>query len=109
MADYKLSSIYYSPCGYWRGLAAVKKLSAAAKVSEAYARSWLKRQAVWQIYLPARGIFRDRCSKKIAHVRSWHVHRADLLFLPHDRVGRKTYTYALTVVDVASRYNEAEP
>src|SRR6202042_1834397 len=37
------------------------------------------------------------------------VHQADLLFLPHDRVGRKTYKYALTVVDVASRYKEAEP
>ena len=39
------------------------------------------------------------------------VHQADLLFLPHDRLPRcrKTYKYALTVVDVASRYKEAEP
>ena len=37
------------------------------------------------------------------------VHQADLLFLPHNRVGRKTVSYALTVVDVASRYKEAEP
>ena len=39
------------------------------------------------------------------------VHQADLLFLPHDRPerGRKLYKYALTVVDVASRYKEAEP
>ena len=39
------------------------------------------------------------------------VHQADLLFLPHDSLprGRKTYKYALTVVDVASRYKEAEP
>ena len=29
--------------------------------------------------------------------------------MPHDRRGRKTYKYALTVVDVASRYKEAEP
>ena len=35
------------------------------------------------------------------------VHQADLLFLPHDRVRRKTFRYALTVVDVASRYKEA--
>ncbi|KAL9954920.1 hypothetical protein ACROYT_G042506 [Oculina patagonica] len=37
--------------------------------------------------------------------------KADLLFLPHDRLprGRKVYKYALTVVDVASRYKEAEP
>ena len=38
------------------------------------------------------------------------VHQADLLFLPHDKLprGRKVYKYALTVVDVASRYKEAE-
>ena len=37
------------------------------------------------------------------------VHQADLLFLPHDRVRQKTFRYALTVVDVASRYKETEP
>ena len=39
------------------------------------------------------------------------VHQADLLFLPYDKLprGRKIYKYALTVVDVASYYKEAEP
>ena len=39
------------------------------------------------------------------------VHQADLLFLPHDKLpqGRKVYKYALTIVNVASRYKEAEP
>jgi len=41
------------------------------------------------------------------------VHQADLLYLPHDLVviGRKakTFGYALTIVDVGSRYKEAEP
>jgi len=39
------------------------------------------------------------------------VHQADLLFLSHDKLprGRKVYKYALTVVDVASRYKETEP
>ena len=36
-----------------------------------------------------------------------------MLYLPHDRVGigrkAKTFTYALTIVDAASRYKEAEP
>ena len=38
------------------------------------------------------------------------VHQADLLFLPHDKLprGKKVYKYALTVVDVASRYKAAE-
>ena len=47
----KLSRIYYSPKGYWKGIAAIKKLANAAKVSENEARSWLKKQAIWQIYL----------------------------------------------------------
>jgi hypothetical protein len=36
-------------------------------------------------------------------------HQADLLFLPYDNISRKIYKYALTVVDVASRYKDAEP
>jgi len=105
-ADNKLQQIYYSPKGYWRALAAIKKLAAAAKVSEQVARDWLKRQAIWQIYLPAprhipRPIFDED--------RPNAVHQADLLFLPHDRLGRKTFKYALTIVNVASRYKEAEP
>ena len=39
------------------------------------------------------------------------VHQADLLFLPHDQLprGKKIFKYALTVVDVASRFKAAEP
>ena len=37
------------------------------------------------------------------------IHQADLLFLPHDTVRRKTFKYALVVIDVASRYKDAEP
>ena len=102
----KLERIYYSPKGYWRGFNAIKRLSAAAKVSEEEAKSWLKKQAIWQIYLPApKYIPRPTFDVRIPN----EVHQADLLFLPHDRRGRKTYKYALTVVDVASRYKEAEP
>ena len=36
------------------------------------------------------------------------IHQADLLFLPHDIAGRKTYKYALVAVDIASRYKDAE-
>jgi len=38
------------------------------------------------------------------------VHQADLLFLPHEKLprGRKVFKYALTVVDIASRYKEAD-
>ena len=36
------------------------------------------------------------------------IHQADLLFLPHDTYRKKTYKYALVVVDIASRYKDAE-
>ena len=104
--DDKLQRIYYSPKAYWRGLAADKKLAAAAKVSEQVARDWLKRQAIWQIYLPApRHIPRPMFDEDHPNA----VHQADLLYLPHDHVGRKTYKYALTIVGLVSRYKEAEP
>ena len=104
----KLSKIYYSPQGYWKGLAAVKKLFTVAKVSEEVAKKWLAKQALWQIYLPApRYIPRPKFDVSLPNA----VHQADLLFLPHDKLlhGRKVYKYALTVVDVASRYKAAEP
>ena len=39
--DAKLSKIYYSPQGYWKGIATIKNLTAAAKVSEDAAKRWL--------------------------------------------------------------------
>ena len=104
----KLSKIYYSPQGYWKGLAAAKKLSSTAKVSEEVAKRWLAKQALWQTYLPApRYIPRPKFDVSLPN----SVYQADLLFLPHDKLphGRKVYKYALTVVDVASRYKAAEP
>ena len=103
----KLSKIYYSPQGYWKGLAAVKKLSSISKVSEEVAKRWLVKQALWQIYLPApRYIPRPKFDVSTPNA----VHQADLPFLPHDKLlhGKKVYKYALTVVDVASRYKTAE-
>ena len=105
-----MEKIYYSPKGFWRGRTAIKKLAKEAKVSEKQALEFFKKQAVWQIYLPApKKIIRPRFDVSAKD----EVHQADLLFLPHDNVkaGRvnKTYRYALTLVDVGTRYKEAEP
>ena len=32
------------------------------------------------------------------------LHQADILYLPHDKFKKKTYKYALNIMDVASRY-----
>ena len=106
--DAKLTKIYYSPQGYWKGVSAIKKLADAAKVPENVVKQWLYKQAIWQIYLPApRYVPRPKFDVSTPN----SVHQADLLFLPHDKPprGKKIYKYALTVVDIASRYKEAEP
>ena len=75
-------------------------------MTEQQAKDLLKKQAILQIYLPApRHISRPKLDVVVPN----KVHQADLLFLPHDRVRQKTFHYALTGVDVASRYKEAEP
>ena len=83
--DAKLSKIYYSPRGYWKGLAAIKQLAAAANVSEDVVKQWLTKQALWQIYLPGpRYIPRPKFDMSSLTA----VHQADLLFLPHDKLPR---------------------
>ena len=104
--DAKLAKIFYSPQGYWKGVSAIKKLTDASKVPENVVKQWLYKQAIWQIYLPAPR-YVPRPKFDVATPNS--VHQADLLFLPHDKLRRKTFKYALTVVDIASRYKEAEP
>ena len=100
-----MKRIYYSAKGYWKGHAAIQKLAQEAQVSEADAKKWLEKQALWQIYLaPPEYIPRPRWTVSKPN----QVHQADLLFLPHDTFKRKTYRYALVVIDVASRYKDAE-
>ena len=83
-------------------------MAEAAKVPEDDAKQWLYKQAIWQIYLPAPR-YVPRPKFDVATPNS--VHQADLFFLPHDKLprSRKVYKYALTVVDIASRYKKAEP
>ena len=72
----KLAKIYYIPQGYWKGIAAVKKLANAAKVSPETAKQWLVvKQALRQVYLPPpRHIPRPKFDVSNA------VHQADLGF-----------------------------
>ena len=101
-----MEEIYYSPNGYWHGESAVTKLSSKAKVSKKEAREWLSKQPIWQIYLPPpKYIPRPKIAETVPNA----MHQADIMYLPHDKIGRKTYKYALCVVDVASRYKECEP
>lgn len=49
---------------------------------------------------------------EIPHTNVYHkgsVHQADIIYLPHDKVGELTYKYALVVVDLATGLTDAEP
>ena len=106
--DSKLAKVYYSPRGYWKGIAAIKKLSEAAKVSEDTAKKWLVKQALWQLYLPApRRTPRPKCDVPTSNA----VHQADILFLPHDKLprGRKFSNTPSPLPTWPGDYKEAEP
>ena len=105
----KLHNIYYSNNGMWKGDTAIKKLAARAKVSNKIAKEYLSKQAIWQIYKTTPKYIPRPTSTNSNSAKPNDLHEADLLFLPHDKIGQKTYKYALTVVDVASRYKAAEP
>ena len=101
----KLSKLYYSTNGYWRGYAAISKLADAAKISEDEAKEWLEKQALWQIYSPAPKYI-PRPHWRVDKLNK--IHQADLLFLPHDTYRKKIYKYILVVIDIASRYKDEE-
>ncbi len=97
-----MEKVYYSPQGYYKGVSAIDKLAAATKVSHDVAREWLSKQAIWQIYLPRpKSIKYGSFDVYVPN----EVHQADILHLPNDN----GYKYALTVVDIATRYKDAEP
>ena len=62
------------------------------------------KQPLYQIYLPLpKYIPRPNASMSLSAEPN-DIHQADILYLPHDKFKKKTYKYALNIVDVASRY-----
>ena len=68
------------------------------------AEKWLLKQPLYQIYLPApKYVPRPNASMSL-FAKPNDIHQSDLLSLPYDKFKKKTYKYALNIVDVASRY-----
>ena len=62
------------------------------------------KQPLYQIYLPPpKYIPRPNASMSL-FAKPNDIHQADILYLPHDKSKKKTYKYALNIMDVASRY-----
>ena len=101
-----IEKIYYSRKGFWEGLPALEKLAKEAKVSKKQALYFFKEAVgVADIFTPTKENIRPRFDAFSPN----EFYQADLLFLPHDTVNCKTHKYGLAVVDIESRYKEAEP
>ena len=102
--DKKFEQIYYSDDGYWRGKSTIQKLSRASGSTKEEAEKWLLKQPLYQIYLPApKYVPRPNASMSL-FTKPNDIHQSDLLSLPHDKFTKKTFKYALNIMDVASRY-----
>ena len=61
-------------------------------------------QPLYQIYLPAPKYVPKPNTSMSLFAKPNDIHQSDLLCLPHDKFKKKTYKYALNIVDVASKY-----
>ena len=102
----KLSQAYYQPDRLWTGNKAIKQLHKITSMSKKDIKSWLAKQALWQVHISL--------PKEINHphydvTRPNEQHQFDLIYMPHNLFEGNTYTYILTSVDVVSRYKVARP
>ena len=102
--DKKFKQIYYSDGGYWRSKNAIQRLAKASGSMKEEAERWLLKQPLYQIYLPAPNYVPRPNASMSPFAKPNDIHQSDLLSLPHDKFKKKTYKYALNIVDVASRY-----
>ena len=102
----KLYGACYEPDRLWTGGKAIKELHKIAPMPKKDIKSWLAKQALWQVHIPP--------PKEIHHphydvTKPNEQHQFDLLYMPHNLFEGNTYKYILTGIDVASRYKVARP
>ena len=100
----KLYQEYYEPDRLGTGGEAIKELHKITSMSEKDIKSWLAKQALWQVHIPS--------PKEIHHphydvTKPNEQHQFDLLYMPHNLFEGNMYKYILTDIDVASRYKVA--
>ena len=102
----KLYQVYYEPDSLWTGGKAIKEPHKITFMSKKYIKSWLAKQALWQVHIPP--------PKEIHHphydvTKPNEQHQFDLLYMPHNLFEGNTYKYILTGIDAASRYKVDRP
>ncbi|CAJ0647427.1 5991_t:CDS:1 [Entrophospora sp. SA101] len=64
-------------------------------------KNWLNKQAIFQVHKPRPNFI--PYASFINITVPMEVIQADLCYMPHDKIGKKIYKYALNCVDIASR------
>ena len=82
----------------------IQRLAKASSSTKEEAEKWLRKQPLYQIYLPAPKYIPRPMASMSLFAKPNHIHQSDLLSLPHDKFKKKTYKYALNIVDVTTRY-----
>ena len=102
----KLYQAYYQPDHFWTGNKAIKELHKITSMSKKDIKSWLAKQALWQVHIPP--------PKEMNHphydvTKPNEQYQFDILYMPHNHFEGNTYKYILIGIDVASRYKVARP
>ena len=102
----KLYQTYYQPDRLWTGNKAIKELHKVPSMSKKDIKSWLAKQALWQVHIPP--------PKEINHphydvTKPNEQHQFDILYMPQNLFEGNTYKYILTGMDVASGCKVARP
>ena len=102
----KLYQAYYEPDRLWTGGKAIKELHKITSMSKKDIKSWLAKQALWQVHIPP--------PKEIHHphydvTKPNEQHRFDLLYMPHNLFEENTNKYILRGIDFSRRYKVSRP
>ena len=89
----KLYQAYYEPDRLWTGGKAIKELHKITSMSKKDIKSWLAKQALWQVHIPP--------PKEIHHphydvTKPNEQHQFDLLYMPHNLFEGNTYNECMS-------------
>ena len=99
----KLYGAYYQPDRFWAGDKAIKELHKITSMSRKHIKSWLAKQALWQVHVFPREIHHPHYDV----TKPNEQHQFDFLYMPQNVFEGNKYKYILTGIDVASRYKIA--
>ena len=100
----KLYQAYYQADCLWTGNKTIKELHKVTSMSKKDIKSWLAKQALWQVQIPP--------PKEINHphydvTKPNEQHQFDILYMPHNLFEGNMYKYTLRGTNVASSYKVA--